>query len=534
MAKHRAGDRRIITISVPEEIAQKLDISVGKGKHSGRSALITKMITDSLDLRVPKVEIPFEQESPINNNKIGKIRKETDTMGIIDVPYDKYYGAQTSRSLINFKIGNDIMPRSIIRAFGILKQSAAEANMELGKLDSNIAKPIINSCDLVISGKLDSHFPLRIWQTGSGTQTNMNANEVIANKAIESLGGILGSKSPIHPNDHVNMAQSSNDTFPTAMHIAASEEICHNLLPSLRFLRTELSNKVVEFEGIVKIGRTHLMDAVPLTLSQEFNGYVSMIDADIRRIESTLKDLFELALGGTAVGTGLNSHPKFANLVSQKIAIKTKLPFESAHNKFSQLAAHDAIVSTSGALNTLAVSLMKIANDIRWMGSGPRCGFGELSLPANEPGSSIMPGKVNPTQAEAMTMVCCQVMGNNTAISIGGSQGNFELNVFKPMIIHNLLHSIKLLSDSCSSFTEYCIIGITANRDKINSHLENSLMLVTALNSRIGYDNSAKIAKHAHENGLTLRESAINLKLVTNDEFNDWVVPKNMTGPNKY
>jgi fumarate hydratase class II len=533
MGKHRAGDRRIMTISVPEEIALKLDLNVGKGKNSGRSATISQMILESLNSKISKIknsDIVIEINPSLPK---GEIRKEEDTMGVIEVPADRYYGAQTARSLVNFNIGNDLMPRSIIRAFGILKQSAAEVNVELGELDSEIGKLIINVCEEVISGSLDEHFPLRIWQTGSGTQTNMNANEVIANRAIEIANGVLGSKNPIHPNDHVNMAQSSNDTFPTAMHLAAAEEIYHDLLPSVRYLRSELSNKVKEFEGIVKIGRTHLMDAVPLTLSQEFGGYVAMLDADIKRIEFTLIDLFELALGGTAVGTGLNTHPDFSELVALKMAKKTGLPFESANNKFSQLAAHDAIVSSSGALNTLSVSLMKLANDIRWLGSGPRCGFGELSLPANEPGSSIMPGKVNPTQAEAMTMVCCQVMGNNTAISIGGSQGNFELNVFKPMIIYNLLHSIELLSDCCKSFTKNCIIGITANEEKISEHLENSLMLVTALNSHIGYDNSAKIAKNAHENNLTLRQSAIELGLLTNEQFNQWVIAKEMTGPKK-
>ena len=530
MAKHRAGDRRIITISLPEEIAKKLDMNVGKGKNIGRSAIISKMISDSLNSTVKSIESTNIIPKEINIDS-QKTRQEKDTMGYIDVPQNVYYGAQTARSLINFNIGNDLMPRSIIRAFGILKQSAAEANIVLGELDSKVGNLIIEACTEVISGELDNHFPLKIWQTGSGTQTNMNANEVIANRAIEISGGVLGSKTPVHPNDHVNRAQSSNDTFPTAMHLAAVEEIYHKLLPSVRNLRLELAKKAQEFEGIVKIGRTHLMDAVPLTLSQEFGGYVAMLDLDIIRIESSLTDLFELALGGTAVGTGLNSHRDFATTVAKIMAKKTGLPFESAQNKFSQLAAHDALVAASGALNTLSVSLMKIANDIRWLSSGPRCGIGEISLPANEPGSSIMPGKVNPTQAEALTMVCCQVMGNNSAISIGGSQGNFELNVFKPMIIHNILQSITLLSDSCNSFTSNCIIGITANEERINEHLENSLMLVTALNSHIGYDNAAKIAKHAHNNKLTLRESSIELKMLTNDEFNSLVIAKEMTGP---
>lgn len=531
MAKHRAGNRRIITISLPEEIALKLDLNVGKGKNIGRSATISKMISESLDSKTTSVKSIKKLPKKINIES-KKIRQEKDTIGFVDVPQDVYYGAQTARSLVNFNIGNDLMPRSIIRAFGILKQSAAETNISLGELDKKVGKLIIKACDEVISGELDNHFPLKIWQTGSGTQTNMNANEVIANRAIELSGGILGSKSPVHPNDHVNRAQSSNDTFPTAMHLAAVEEIYHKLLPSVRNLKLSLEKKTQEFEGIVKIGRTHLMDAVPITLSQEFSGYVAMLDSDISRIEFSLTDLFELALGGTAVGTGLNSHRDFATLVAKSMAKKTGLPFETSQNKFSQLAAHDALVATSGSLNTLAVSLMKIANDIRWLSSGPRCGIGEISLPENEPGSSIMPGKVNPTQAEALTMVCCQVMGNNTAITIGGSQGNFELNVFKPMIIHNILESITLLSDSCDSFTKNCIAGITANKDRINDHLENSLMLVTALNSHIGYDNAAKIAKHAHKNNMTLRQSSIELKLLSNDQFNSLVVAKEMTGPN--
>ncbi|MBP50587.1 MAG: fumarate hydratase, class II [Euryarchaeota archaeon] len=457
-------------------------------------------------------------------------RTEKDTMGEIDVPSDRYYGAQTARSLVNFDIGEDTMPRSIIRAFGILKGAAAKTNVDLEQLDSEIGALVISACEEVISGTLDEHFPLRVWQTGSGTQTNMNSNEVIANRAIELAGGVLGSKSPVHPNDHVNRAQSSNDTFPTAMHIAAAEEISHRLLPAVSHMREALSAKSAEFSKIVKIGRTHLMDAVPLTLGQEFSGYVSMLDSDIRRIEASLQDLFELALGGTAVGTGLNTHPDFSEQVAARIAQKTGLPFVSADNKFAQLAAHDALVAASGTLNTLAASLMKIANDIRWLGSGPRCGFGELSLPANEPGSSIMPGKVNPTQSEAMTMVCCQVMGNHTAITIGGSQGNFELNVYKPMMVHNILHSVRILSDTCRSFTDKCVKGLEANEDKIASHLENSLMLVTALNPHIGYDNAAKIAKNAHKKGLTLRQSALELGLLTDEQFDEWVRPESMTG----
>ena len=461
---------------------------------------------------------------------MGEVRIEADTMGELEVPADRYYGCQTARSLINFDIGDDKMPRGVIRAFGILKQAAAKVNSDLGQLDGKVAKLIISAAEEVINGELDDHFPLRVWQTGSGTQSNMNTNEVIANRAIEMAGGVLGSKSPVHPNDHVNRAQSSNDTFPTAMHIASAEAITSELIPSLVLLRDALAKKSDEWSDIVKIGRTHLMDAVPLTLGQEASGWVAQLDADIRRIEFALEDLHELALGGTAVGTGLNTHPEFANRVASAIALKTNLPFVSAPNKFSQLAAHDAIVAASGALNTLAVSLMKIANDIRWLGSGPRCGLQELSLPANEPGSSIMPGKVNPTQSEAMTMVCCQVMGNHTAITVGGSQGNFELNVFKPMMIHNLLHSVRILSDSMRAFRTKCVEGIEPNEGMIRNHLENSLMLVTALNNHIGYDKAAKIAKKAHEEGTTLREAALELGYLSNEEFDQWVRPEEMTG----
>ena len=466
----------------------------------------------------------------VHRAAMGEFRIEADTMGELEVPADMYYGCQTARSLINFDIGEDKMPRRVIRAFGILKQAAAKVNSDLGQLDKKISKLIISAAEEVIDGQLDNHFPLRIWQTGSGTQSNMNTNEVIANRAIEIAGGVLGSKDPVHPNDHVNRAQSSNDTFPTAMHIAAAETLVHELIPSLKNLKTELKSKSEEWADIVKIGRTHLMDAVPLTLGQEASGWVAQLDADIRRIEFALEDLYELALGGTAVGTGLNTHPEFANRVASAIALKTNLPFVSAENKFSQLAAHDAIVSASGALNTLAVSLMKIANDIRWLGSGPRCGIGELSLPENEPGSSIMPGKVNPTQSEALTMVCCQVMGNHTAITIGGSQGNFELNVFKPMMIHNLLHSCKILTDSMRAFREKCVSGLEPNLDMIGNHLENSLMLVTALNNHIGYDKAAKIAKKAHSEGKTLRDAAIDLGYLTNEEFDKWVRPEDMVG----
>ncbi|MGH7812635.1 MAG: class II fumarate hydratase [Candidatus Binataceae bacterium] len=458
-------------------------------------------------------------------------RTETDSMGAIEVAADRYWGAQTERSLLHFSIGFDRMPRAVIRAFGLLKRAAAEVNRDLGKLPASKARLIVRAADEVVAGRLDDHFPLRIWQTGSGTQTNMNANEVISNRAIELAGGAPGSKQPVHPNDHVNMSQSSNDTFPTAMHIAAAEKINRELLPAVRTLRAALDKKAREFAKIVKIGRTHLMDAVPLTLGQEFSGYVAQLDADLRRIEVTLPDIYELAIGGTAVGTGLNTHPEFADRVAAKIAKYTDLPFKSAPNKFAALAAHDALVAASGALRTLAVSLMKIANDIRWMGSGPRCGLGELILPENEPGSSIMPGKVNPTQSEAMTMVSIQVIGNDTAIAVAGSQGNFELNVFKPLIIHNFLHSATLLAHSCASFTNYCVIGIEANRKQIASYVENSLMLVTALSPHIGYDNAAKVAKQAHKDGTTLRAAAIALGLLKGEEFDRLVRPEQMLAP---
>ena len=530
MAKHNVGDRRIVSVSIPDEVAQELDRWTGGGKNKGRSAWIVQAIRNRLDIKGT-----YQQQSREPNVRSPQsnldFRIETDTMGEMKVPGDTYYGCQTARSLVNFDIGDDVMPRPLIRAFGILKLAAARTNRDLGVLDREIADWIVDAGEEVMHGDLDAHFPLRIWQTGSGTQTNMNTNEVIANRAIEMAGGVLGSKSPVHPNDHVNKGQSSNDTFPTAMHIAAAEEIEHRLLKSVRELKRKLSRKQKEFNDIVKIGRTHLMDATPLTLGQEFSGYVHMLEADLRRIEFAQKDLFELALGGTAVGTGLNSHPEFAQLVAKEIAHRTQLPFVSAENKFAQLAAHDAIVAASGALNTLAASLMKIANDMRWLGSGPRCGIGELALPANEPGSSIMPGKVNPTQSEALTMVCCQVMGNHTAITIGGSQGNFELNVFKPMMIHNLLHSLRILSDACIAFGERCIDGLEANKENIQKHLDNSLMLVTALNNHIGYDKAAKIAKNAHEKGMTLRASALELGYVTNEEFDKWVRPEDMTSP---
>ncbi len=460
-------------------------------------------------------------------------RIERDTMGEVKVPADKYYGAQTARSLMNFKIGGERFPREMIRALGILKKAAAMANEELGMLPHEKAELIIKAADEVIEGKLDEHFPLVVWQTGSGTQTNMNTNEVIANRAIEMAGGVLGSKDPIHPNDDVNKAQSSNDTFPTAMHIAAVEQIVHRLIPAITELRDALAEKSEEFKDIVKIGRTHLMDAVPLTLGQEFSGYVQQLTNGLKRIEGALPRLKELALGGTAVGTGLNTHPDFAELAAKKISEITGLDFKSAPNKFEALAAHDAIVEASGVMKTLAASLMKIANDIRWLASGPRCGIGEISLPANEPGSSIMPGKVNPTQSEAMTMVCVQVMGNDAAINFAGASGNFELNVFKPVLIYNLLQSIKLLADASESFTRKAVVGIKPNKEKIDYFLHNSLMLVTALNPVIGYDNAAKIAKKAHAENKTLKEAAIELGLLTAEEFDKIVRPEEMIGPKK-
>jgi fumarate hydratase class II len=458
-------------------------------------------------------------------------RIETDSMGAIEVSADRYWGAQTQRSLYYFSIGHDTMPKELIRAFGILKKAAAVVNQELSLLPVEKAKLIVQAAEEVIEGKLDDHFPLSIWQTGSGTQTNMNLNEVISNRAIEIVGGTLGSKDPIHPNDHVNMSQSSNDTFPTAMHIAAVEQIDQQLIPMLTKLRDALAAKSEEFKDIVKLGRTHLMDAVPLTLGQEFSGYVAQLDQDLERIQGTLPQLYELALGGTAVGTGLNTHPEFASRVALKIAELTGLPFVNAPNFFAALAAHDAIVMASGVLKTLACSLMKIANDIRWLGSGPRCGLAELILPANEPGSSIMPGKVNPTQCEAMTMVCVQVMGNDTAITIAGSQGNFELNVFKPVLIHNLLHSIRLLSGACSSFTDYLVVGIQPNHEQIQHFLTNSLMLVTALSPHIGYDHAGTVAKKAYAEGKTLREVCVELGFLTGEEFDKLVRPEQMISP---
>ncbi|WP_078125937.1 class II fumarate hydratase [Leptospira alexanderi] len=460
-----------------------------------------------------------------------KTRIETDSMGEITVDDSKYWGAQTERSLHHFHIGNDRFPREMIRALGILKKSAAIVNAELGLLTEDKKKLIVQAADEVISGKLDEHFPLSVWQTGSGTQTNMNSNEVISNRAIEIAGGVKGSKKPIHPNDDVNKAQSSNDTFPTAMHIAAAEQLNQKLIPALVQLKDALEKKADEFKNIIKIGRTHLQDATPLTLGQEFSGYVQQLNYNIARVKAVLPAVYRLALGGTAVGTGLNTHPQFAVKAAAQIAKETGLPFVSAENKFEALAAHDSLVEVSGVLKTIAASLMKIANDIRWLSSGPRCGIGEISIPENEPGSSIMPGKVNPTQSEQMTMVSAQVIANDVAVNIGGASGNFELNVFKPLIIHNVLNSIRLLSDSCVSFEEHCARGITPNKEKLDEHLNNSLMLVTALNPHIGYDNAAKIAKNAHKKGSTLKESGIELGLLTNEQFDQWVLPEKMIHP---
>ncbi len=460
-------------------------------------------------------------------------RSEHDTMGEVKVPQSAYYGAQTARSLQNFDIGTEKIPREVVAAFGVLKKAAALVNRELGLLSEDKTKLIVQAAEEVIEGKLDDQFPLSVWQTGSGTQTNMNLNEVIANRAIELAGGVLGGKTPVHPNDDVNKSQSSNDTFPTAMHIAAATEITHKLLPAVEALASLLEKKSREFADIVKIGRTHLMDAVPLTLGQEFSGYATQVRRGHQRIAQCLLRIYELALGGTAVGTGLNTHPEFAGSAARKIAELTGLPFVSAPNKFEALAAHDTMVETSGALKTLAVSLHKIANDVRWLGSGPRCGIGELSLPANEPGSSIMPGKVNPTQCEALTMIAAQVMGNDVTITFAGASGNFELNVYKPVIIYNLLQSVRLLSDGCRSFGEKCVAGITANKQIIARYVQNSLMLVTALNTHIGYDKAAQIARHAHEQGTTLKEAAVSLGLLTAEEFDRLVVPEDMTGPRK-
>jgi fumarate hydratase class II len=461
----------------------------------------------------------------------GTTRSESDSMGPIEVEQSRYWGAQTERSLHHFNIGDDRFPRPMIRALGLLKAAAALANQDLGMLPPAKVDLILRAADDVIAGKLDEHFPLRVWQTGSGTQTNMNANEVISNRAIELAGGVLGSKKPIHPNDDVNRGQSSNDTFPTAMHIAAAEQVVHHLLPHVTALRDVLADKASEFADIIKIGRTHLQDATPLTLGQEFSGYVQQLDYSLAAVAHALPHVYQLALGGTAVGTGLNTHVDYAVTSARHIAGLTGLPFVTAPNKFAALAGHEALVGLHGALKTLACALMKIANDVRWLASGPRCGLGELSIPENEPGSSIMPGKVNPTQSEALTMVCAQVLGNDVAVNIGGASGNFELNVFKPLIIHNVLHSLRLLGDACRNFREFCAEGITANRERIDHNLRESLMLVTALNPHIGYDNAAKIAKKAHHDGTSLKAAALALGLLSAEQFDAWVRPETMTGP---
>ena len=458
-------------------------------------------------------------------------RTETDSIGEIEVPANRYWGAQTQRSLHNFKIGGEILPAPLIRALGIQKKAAAQTNKELGELDNKLAEAIISASEEVIDGTLLSEFPLVVWQTGSGTQSNMNANEVIANRAIEILGGEVGSKDPVHPNDHVNRCQSSNDTFPSAMHIAAGEQVHHELIPALEHLHKALAEKAAAFDGIVKIGRTHLQDATPLTLGQEFSAYVTQIAYGIDRVKATLPRLMQLAQGGTAVGTGINCRSGFDKIFAEKVSEITGLDFVTAENKFEALAAHDAMVEISGALNVLAVSLMKIANDIRLLGSGPRCGIGEIALPANEPGSSIMPGKVNPTQCEALTMVCTQVMGNHSAVSVAGSNGHFELNVFKPVMIYNVLQSIRLISDACISLTDKCVTGIEANEARISQLMNDSLMLVTALNPHIGYDNAAKIAKQAHADGTSLKEAGIALELLTEEQFDQWINPADMVKP---
>jgi fumarate hydratase class II len=460
-----------------------------------------------------------------------KTRIETDSMGEIAVPADRYWGAQTERSLHHFSIGREHFTRPLIRAFGLLKKAAALTNADLGALSKDQVDLIVRAADEVIEGTLDDHFPLFVWQTGSGTQTNMNVNEVISNRAIEMTGGVVGSKTPIHPNDHVNRGQSSNDTFPTAMHIAAAEEVVHQLLPAVDQLSGTLHEKATAFRDVVKIGRTHLQDATPITLGQEISGWVAQIDLATAAVESALPPIYELALGGTAVGTGLNTHAEYAVRSARHIATLTGLPFKTAPNKFSALAGHEALVNLHGALKTLAAALMKVANDVRWLASGPRSGLGEILIPENEPGSSIMPGKVNPTQSEALTMVCAQVMGNDVAVTIGGASGNFELNVFKPLIIHNVLQSVRLLGDACTNFNRFCATGIEPNHSRIDDNLHRSLMLVTALNPHIGYDNAAKIAKKAHKEGTTLKDAAIALGLVTAEQFDAWVDARRMTEP---
>jgi fumarate hydratase, class II len=496
-------------------------VSKSRGK-SQPAATKTARSAPSVRAAIPPVSAPAPK--PLT-------RLESDSMGKIEVRSDRYYGAQTARSLIHFDIGTETMPPELIRAFGILKKAAVLVNQDLGKLAPEKAHAIVQATDEVIAGKLNDHFPLRIWQTGSGTQTNMNANEVISNRAIEILGGVMGSKKPIHPNDDVNMSQSSNDTFPTAMHIAAATRVAETLIPSVEALRDAIEGKSREFADVVKIGRTHLMDATPLTVGQEMSGWSSMLDRDIARLRLALGGLYDLAIGGTAVGTGLNAPKDFGERAAQKISVLTGLPFRSHPNKFAALSAHDELVFASGALKTLAASLMKIANDVRFLASGPRAGFGELLLPENEPGSSIMPGKVNPTQAEALTMVAVQVFGNDAAIGFAGSQGNFELNVYKPVIIFNFLNSVRLLADACRSFTEHCIQGMRLNRDRIEQNVNNSLMLVTALSPKIGYDKAAEIAHKAHHESLSLKEAALRLGYLTEAEFDEVVRPENMTHP---
>ena len=505
--------------SGPESLGLKMALS-GSLRGSGRAVSAWGWKTGQ----------PFSTSSTMNSKGV---RKESDTFGELEVPAEKYYGAQTKRSMLNFPIGgaNERMPEPVIKAFGVLKKAAAEVNKEFG-LDEKVADAISKAADEVISGKLyEDHFPLVIWQTGSGTQSNMNTNEVIANRAIEMLGGELGSKKPVHPNDHVNKSQSSNDTYPTAMHIAVAVEIHNTLLPSMQKLHDALDAKAKEYADIVKIGRTHTQDATPLTLGQEFSAYVTQLAFGIERIKTTLPRVYMLAAGGTAVGTGLNTRKGFAEKIAAKVSSLTGLPFVTAPNKFEALAAHDALVEVSGALNVIACSIMKIANDLRFLASGPRCGLGELSLPENEPGSSIMPGKVNPTQCEAITMVAAQVMGNHVAVSVGGSNGHFELNVFKPMMVANVLRSIRLLGDSCQAFTDKCVVGIEVNRSRVDQLLHESLMLVTALNPHIGYDKAAHIAKTAHKEGSTLRATAIKLGYLTEAQFDEWVRPEDMLGP---
>jgi fumarate hydratase, class II len=458
-------------------------------------------------------------------------RIESDSMGKIDVPSHVYWGAQTQRSLHHFDIGRDTMPPELIKAFAVLKKAAALVNQDLGKLPADKAKLIVQAADEVIAGKLSDQFPLRIWQTGSGTQTNMNVNEVLSNRAIEIAGGEMGSKKPVHPNDDVNLSQSSNDTFPTAMHIAAAERVKRALIPAVQHVSDAIKAKAAEFQDIVKIGRTHLQDAVPLTIGQEFGGWASLLDRDVARLEQALDGLYDLAIGGTAVGTGLNTHPEFAERAANKIAELTGLPFRSHPDKFAALSAHDELVFAQGALETLSCSLMKIANDIRWLASGPRCGLGELIIPENEPGSSIMPGKVNPTQSEAMTMVCAQVHGATAAVGFAGSQGNFQLNVFKPVIIYNFLHSVALLTDACHGFVEFMIRGIEVDRARVGHYVKNSLMLVTALAPKVGYDKAAQIAHHAHSHHTSLRDAAVQLGHLTGEEFDEWVKPEKMTKP---